>query len=121
VNIEVADLLHQAGHSVRTTTGERRVGAWDPDQLAFATDRGCILITHNRRDFRTLHDAWMQWSSRWQEQQRHGGMLILDQGPLPNIIAERILAFLATAPATLAGDTFDWFARAGGTWVQWRS
>jgi hypothetical protein len=121
VNPKVAILLSQAGHSVRTTIDERRTGAWDPDQLAFAADRGSILITHNRRDFRTLHDAWMQWSPRWQERQPHSGILILDHGPLPIVIAEAIRTFLVMAPPSLVGRTYDWFARDGGSWNQWRS
>ncbi|MGI8857145.1 MAG: DUF5615 family PIN-like protein [Thermomicrobiales bacterium] len=121
VNPKIAILLSHVGHSVRTTTDERRTGAWDPDQLAFATDQGSILITHNRRDFRTLHDAWMQWLPRWRERQPHSGILILDHGPLPVVIAEAIRAFLVTAPLSIAGQTHDWFARDGGTWKQWRS
>lgn len=120
VNPKVAILLSQAGHSARTTVGARRIGAWDPDQLAFATDQGSILITHNRRDFRTLHDAWMQWFPRWREQQPHSGTLILDHGPLPIVIAEAIQTFLVTVPPSLANVTYDWFARGGGIWEQWR-
>ncbi len=59
VAVVAAVTLRQVGHTVRTTVGESRLRAWDPDQLRYATDQGCILITHNRRDFRTLHDAWM--------------------------------------------------------------
>lgn len=111
VNPKVAVLLSRVGHSVRTTPDERRNGAWDPDQLRYATDQGRILITHNRRDFRTLHDAWSQWFPRWREAQPHGGIFILDHGPLPAVIAAAILAFLAIAPPSLAGRTYDWCAR----------
>jgi hypothetical protein len=121
VAILVASALRQAGHAVQTTVGERRIGAWDADQLRYAIDQGCIVITHNRRDFHTLHDAWIQWSPRWRIRLLHGGILILDQVPASPIITAAIQTFLTTAPPSLAGQTYDWFARDGGTWKQWRS
>ena len=120
VAIAAAGILRNGGNVVRTTASERRISARDPDQLAYATDQGHIFVTHNRRDFHTLHDAWIQWSPRWHERQTHGGILILDHGPLPWVIAAAIQTFLTTAPATVGGLTFDWFARGGGVWEQWR-
>lgn len=121
VRVEVADFLIQTGHRAWTTVGERRLGAWDSDQLRYASDHGWTLITHNRRDFHTLHDAWLQWSPFWREQQPHGGMLILDHGYPAGVTIEAIRVLLADVPATLHGFTYDWFARDGGTWEQWRS
>lgn len=120
VHVDVASLLIQAGHSARTTVEVGRIGAWDPDQLHYATDLDFVLITHNRRDFHTLHDAWMPWSPFWRESKPHSGILILDQGPLPPIIVAAIQTFLSDAQATLNGLTHDWFARDGGVWAQWR-
>jgi hypothetical protein len=120
VDMVVAALLNEAGHVASTTVGDGRVRAWDPDHLRYATDQRCILVTHNRRDFRTLHDAWMQWSPRWREQQPHGGMVILDQGYPATVIVTAIQNLLATMSEPIAGRTFDWFARDGGAWTQWR-
>ncbi len=53
VRVEVAAFLIQTGHRAWTTVGERRLGAWDSDQLRYASDHGWTLITHNRRDFHT--------------------------------------------------------------------
>ncbi len=119
VRVEVAAFLIQAGHRAWTTVGER-LGAWDSDQLRYAYEHGWTLITHNRRDFHTLHDAWLQWSPLWREQRSHGGILILDHGyPAATTIAA-IQIILADVPDTLHGRTYDWFARGGGLWEQWR-
>jgi len=120
IRVEVADFLIQTGHRAWTTVGERRLGAWDSDQLRYASDYGWTLITHNRRDFHTLHDAWSQWSPFWREQRSHGGMLILDQGYPAQITIAAIQTLLTTPPLSLAGHTYDWFARGGGVWEQWR-
>jgi hypothetical protein len=121
VDVVVATLLNKADHVASTTVGEGRIRAWDPDQLQYATDQGCILVTHNRRDFRTLHDAWMQWSPRWRERRPHGGMVILDQGYSATITVTAIQSLLTIMSGPVVGRTFDWFARDGGVWVQWRS
>jgi hypothetical protein len=121
VRIEVAALLIQAGHHAWTTVGEQRLSAWDSDQLRYASAHGWMLITHNRRDFHTLHDVWLQWSPFWREQRAHGGMLILDQGYPAQITLAAIQTLLTMAPPSLAGQAYDWFARDGGIWRQWRS
>jgi hypothetical protein len=118
VRVEVATLL---SHHAWTTAGERRLAAWDSDQLRYASDHGWTLITHNRRDFHTLHDAWLQMSPFWRDQRSHSGMLILDQGYPAHVTLAAIQTFLITASPSVAGQTHDWFARGGGVWVQWRS
>jgi hypothetical protein len=121
VPVGLAPLLIVAGYPTRTTRGVGRLTAWYADQLLFATEQGWTLITHNRKDFHTLHDAWLHWSPRWQDSRPHGGILTLDRGPG----AAQIVAAIGNLPVTtnesLTGCTFDWFARGGGTWVQWRS
>jgi hypothetical protein len=48
-------------------------GKSDEEQLAFATERGCVLYTFNLSDFYRLHAQWMS-SGR-----EHGGMILVTQ------------------------------------------
>jgi Domain of unknown function (DUF5615) len=51
--------------------GSANVGDEDNAQLAYATARGWILISHNERHFRSLSEAYRQRG------QPHGGIIIL--------------------------------------------
>src|SRR4051812_10884056 len=77
--IGVSALLRAAGHDVLTTQQARRLRAWDADHLRFATDGGRTILTSNRKDFRTLHEAWLLWSRFWREPRSHAGILTFDQ------------------------------------------
>jgi predicted nuclease of predicted toxin-antitoxin system len=57
----LALLLEVAGHDVVTTrvTGEAR--ATDDALLLSSVRASRVFITHNRKDFRLLHDAWTIW------------------------------------------------------------
>ncbi len=120
--IAVAGFLVTAGHSARTTVVERRLGRWDADQLLYATERGWTIVTHNRRDYRALHEGWIVWSGLWREPQPHGGILTLDKGIglAASDYAEAITQLVADPAQILANRTYEWFTRAGGQWVQWR-
>jgi hypothetical protein len=103
-------LLRLRGHAVFSTFSEGRTGAPDPHQLLFAAERGWVLITHNRRDYRLLHDAWHLWSHAWDTVQRHGGVLVLDQTPGQPVeeMAELIHALVHDATASLSNRLYDW-------------
>ena len=122
IPVAVAGLLAAAGHVAQTTVALGRLGRWDADQLAYASDRGWTLVTHNRRDYHALHEAWLPWSPRWREPHPHAGILTLDQGHrlAASDYASALRALLAADTRTLANRTYDWFARGGGQWVQWR-
>lgn len=119
--VGVASLLERAGHSAITTPQASNLRAWDVEQLLFAVGAGRTLLTHNRRDFRTLHDAWTRWSPRWRQPEPHAGILILDQGHSLRAVhyVAAIHTFLDNAPESLANLTFDWFARTN-IWTPWR-
>jgi hypothetical protein len=88
----------------------------------YATDQGWAIVTHNRRDYRALHEGWLVWSAQWREPRPHGGILTLDKGNrlAPGDYASAILALLAVEDLTLLNSAFDWFARGGGQWIPWR-
>jgi hypothetical protein len=122
IPIEVASLLTSAGHPTRTTVAVGRVGRWDAEQLLYATEQGWTIVTHNRRDFRALHEGWLTWSPQWREPHPHGGILSLDKGNrlAASDYAAAILTLLSTDGLTLENHTFEWFTRNGGEWVAWR-
>ncbi|TET69419.1 MAG: hypothetical protein E3J56_09660 [Candidatus Aminicenantes bacterium] len=61
-------------------------GTSDEFQLQYAADQKCILVSHNRRDFRQLHAKWIE------EERFHYGILVMDHGE-PEYLAERIGRF----------------------------
>lgn len=65
----VADLqagfLRQQGHDVVTTTQASNKGNSDVQQLLYATRTERILITHDRRDYPMLHEAWHELARWW--------------------------------------------------------
>jgi hypothetical protein len=118
--VEVASHLRQHGHIATTAIEESRQGVSDPFQLLYAAERGWALVTHNRDDFRMLHEAWLLWSRRWGVQERHAGILVL------RVPARRAVSDIVDALKTLADDSdssFDgmlyvWHAATG--WVRFR-
>lgn len=122
VPVAVAALLAAAGHPARTTVAAGRLGRWDAEQLLYAADQGWTLVTHNRRDYHALHEAWLTWSPRWQDPRPHAGILILDQGErlTAGDYAAALLALLGGEAPTLTNRAYDWFARSGGQWARWR-
>ena len=67
------------GHRATTT---RDIGAEsEPDylQLLRAAREDWILVTHNWKDFRLLHGAWIAWRQAWGAQASHAGVLVLTQ------------------------------------------
>jgi len=80
----------EAVHTVEA--GNR--GATDQFQLEYAASIGCILVTHNRRDFRQLHAEWIQ------EKRSHCGILVMDHDE-PEYLAERIGRFFEGVYPTL--------------------
>jgi hypothetical protein len=119
----VADLLQGAGHTVLTAYAAGLLSAKDDIQLLTAAQRGFALVTHNIKDFRLLHDAWLNWSNAWDVPFQHAGILILPQ-PTPSEraygrmddthIAEIIQALLITnAPAP--NELWQWRRDIGWT------
>jgi uncharacterized protein with PIN domain len=54
VPVRVAEILQGHGYDVRTARDEDMLGTSDAEQLAFATENGLVLVTHNRTDFERL-------------------------------------------------------------------
>jgi hypothetical protein len=59
--------------TVITALDAGRAGKSDDEQLAFASEQGCVLYTYNVSDFYRLHTEWV--STR----REHGGMILSSQ------------------------------------------
>ena len=73
-----------------------RFGNNDEEQLAFATEQGCVLYTFNVADFHRLH---MQWRSAGRE---HAGMILAPQQRFP--IGEQLRRILRLRAAITRAD-----------------
>ena len=65
--------LRSRGVSVITALDAGLIGKADDEQLAFATERGCVLYRFNVSDFYRLHT---QWAIAGRE---HAGMILAPQ------------------------------------------
>lgn len=120
IALELAPLLRQRRHSVTSTAEERRLGAPDPHQLLYAAERNWTFLTHNRRDFRLLHTAWLLWSDAWHSPRQHSGILIVEQLRWRSLtdLARLIHDFVTDSDVDLANALFDWRPATG--WGRYR-
>ena len=89
VDVTLANRLQPWGHNVLTTREAGHTEASDEQQLAFATNVGRVVITHNRRDFRRLHRQWIE------NGRLHGGIIISAHLPLQEL-ERRLLRLFST-------------------------
>lgn len=81
VSGDVARLLRQAGHSLLTASDVGLANVGDHEQLITATKMRRVLVSHNAKDYRLLHDAWRRWTEVWRITRPHAGILIIPQPP----------------------------------------
>ncbi len=90
-----AKLLRESGYAVTTADDAELAAATDERHLLFAAQQQWLLVTHNRKDFQLLHDAWVLWSRAWGITPEHPGILVpTDRWP-PERAWREIAAFLA--------------------------
>jgi hypothetical protein len=77
VSQPLAALMRLKNHTVLTARDIGLATAGDERHLLVAAQRGLILVTHNVKDFRLLHDAWLMWSGAWGVAASHRGILII--------------------------------------------
>lgn len=66
-----------------------------------AADAAATFVSHNAKDFRLLHDAWLRWSAAWGVARSHGGILIVPQGVSAPILGAAISSLLAAVPSVV--------------------
>lgn len=87
VDVLIAEFLRVRGFNVLTTVEAGQLGASDARQIAFAVDRGLVVVTHNRADFVRLHE---QFHARAQQ---HHGIIVARRRPAREA-ASRLLVIL---------------------------
>lgn len=87
VDVLLAQLVRARGFSAATTQEAGRLGATDEQQLIYAASQHWALLTHNRADFESLHQAFVA-SSR-----EHSGIIIAARRS-PYEIVRRLLLIL---------------------------
>jgi hypothetical protein len=113
VSLHVAPPLRAAGHAVVMARDLGLARLTDDAQLLSAVRAGRVLITHNRRDFTLLHEAWLTWPAAFGlTLPPHPGILVLDPAP-HEALSGALDAFLAAPPARLANGIFWWHRRDG--------
>lgn len=89
----VAPMLRARGHAARTVLDERRTGLSDRAQLEFATERGWVLVSHNREDFVRLATEFVAAG------RAHCGIIVCTRRP-PRAVADRISETLGRVTAS---------------------
>ena len=87
VDLIIADMLRSHGFEVETTQGVGRKGMSDADQLAFASDKQMLIVTHNRDDYIELVREWFEAGKE------HYGVISAVQRP-PNEVVIRLMNLL---------------------------
>jgi predicted nuclease of predicted toxin-antitoxin system len=103
VHTFIAEALRLRGYVATTTRDQGRLGAEDPDQLAFAHQTGCTLVTYNVQDFPRLHYEWLA------AEKHHAGIIIASrENPTINIRA--LLNLLALVTAEEIADQLEYLS-----------
>jgi hypothetical protein len=85
VPIPLARALRQRGVDVLTTQEAAMSHAPDAEQMAFAVAYQRAFLTHNKRDFVLIHQAYLQ------KREDHWGIVVADQnkvGPLLRMLSK---------------------------------
>lgn len=105
--------LRAMGHDVTSAQREGLSRAGDDEHLLVAAEQDRVIITHNRKDFFLLHDAWRRWSAAWQVRPRHAGILVIPTWP-PEEAARELNTFLQRG-LPLSNKLYSWQPSQG--WV----
>ena len=122
VSHPLASLLRSHGYDADSAAELARLGLTDVQVLVQAALDGQTLVTHNRKDFRMLHEAWLTWRNRWTAEvvqatgvpialSGHAGILIVPQ--LPNHNLARIVETFADANDSIPDSLFAWSSGKG--------
>jgi hypothetical protein len=113
----VASLLRFHGQDADSARELGRLGLSDAQVLLRAAEARQTLVTHNSRDFRALHEAWVTWRRRWAREaeevtgvpvhlSQHAGILMTPH--LPSHDLARILEDFADTAGSMDDQLFAW-------------
>lgn len=93
VDVKLAVNLRDAGYDCISAREVGNEALDDEEQMAFASERGLVLLTHNIQDFVPIFERW------WFAGREHAGLLLSQQLPLGEL-QRRVLRFLMAVDAT---------------------
>lgn len=96
VSLLLAELLTARGFDILTAHDAGMLGQDDPEQLAYAAEKGRAILTHNRVHFERLHTDWLI------AQRNHAGIIVATRRDVYEL-ARRV----ATLLNTLAADEIE--------------
>lgn len=114
VSANLAPLLRVRGHTATTAREMDMEAAHDERILLAAATRELSVVTHNIKDFRLLHDAWLVWSRTWRVEPIHAGILLIPDNHqwLPEQAAQEINTLIARG-VILQNALYEWQQRDG--------
>jgi predicted nuclease of predicted toxin-antitoxin system len=92
VPLSLAQSLLNRGVDVITTQEAENYSLSDREQLLFASNEKRVIFTHNRRDFKILHEEFVKRGGE------HYGIILSDQLPV-GILLRRIMKLWFTLKA----------------------
>lgn len=117
IALGVVPILAGAGHTVESARDVGLKDAADYLQMLAAWERDAVLVTHNRKHFVELHEAWYEWPRRWGlSGPDHRGIIVPDQRD-ETVYGPPLLAFLA-ASHPMTGHLYTW-RQNGDRWERW--
>ena len=127
VSHRLARLLRAQGWDIDSAKELGRLRLTEVQVLLRAAEDGRTLVTHNIKDFRTLHEAWVTWRDRWAAEimhltgssvhlSQHAGILIAPH--LPDRDLARILEEFVQADEPMVDRLFSWLRVSG--WQEMR-
>lgn len=106
----LARALRVVGHDVGSAKELGHLGFTDAKLLTRAADLRRLLISHNAKDMRLLHEAWLTWRAQWDALAHpladHPGILVVPHLPLPDLV--RIVEEFAGFGIDLTNRVFSW-------------
>jgi hypothetical protein len=117
VSRHVGPFLLTTGHDLLFTRDPGSAQLTDDAHLLSSVRADRVLITHDRADFKMLHNAWLTWPAAFgMALPAHPGILVLDSAP-PQVLAGALSAFLASTPPERLRNVILWWHRHDG-WRQ---
>lgn len=111
VTERIARPLRGLGHAVVHANEVGRKGRTDPQQLAYASAHGRMLVTCNRKDFIMLHEAWTlcPHGLGGRQQGVHAGIAIVpNSSRISDTELASIIDQLAREVEAAADRLYDW-------------
>lgn len=92
VDVDLAKALRKHGYTVFVAVEESMLSKSDEEQLALASENDWVLVTHNVKDFRILHQHY------WEQGLKHAGIIVSSRAHI-SILLRRMLNLLNSISA----------------------